>query len=249
MGARVYLPTLGRFLEPDPVPGGTPNGYVYVLDPVNFGDYSGAFLGIHIRINVNTVYRIAVGAVAVAGAVAVGLAVAVCVATVACGLAAVAAIGSLAAMTVAMGAIAVTGKPDNPVTNTALFVSTGLEVVSAAAGGGRGGAKASSSRVNNTAMQQAQEVPRMGGNIQYETARNQQEVNILSSMAAKLNNGQTPGYLKMSTSMIDDPAYKGQGWVKYEDKIPYEDGTGRAYVHYMLQDSTGAWDQLKIQPW
>lgn len=168
MGARIYLPTLGRFLEPDPVPGGTPNGYTYVLDPVNFSDYSGAFLGIHIRINVNTVYRIAVGAVAVAGAVAVGLAVAVCVATVACGLAAVAAIGSLAAMTVAMGAIAVTGKPDNPVTNTALFVSTGLEVVSAAAGGGRGGTKASSSRVNNTAVQQAQELPRVGGNITVE---------------------------------------------------------------------------------
>ncbi|HEU4967077.1 MAG TPA: PA14 domain-containing protein [Candidatus Saccharimonadales bacterium] len=164
MGARIYLPTLGRFLEPDPIPGGTPNGYTYVLDPVNFSDYSGAFLGIHIHINVNTVYRIAVGAVAVAGAVAVGLAVATCVVTVVCGVAAAAAIGSLAAMTVAMGAIAVTGKPDNSVTNTAMFVSTGLEVVSAAAGSGSG-SKATSSRTTSVAMQQQNELPRLGGNI------------------------------------------------------------------------------------
>ena len=32
MGARVYFPTLGRFASVDPVDGGTPNRYVYVLD-------------------------------------------------------------------------------------------------------------------------------------------------------------------------------------------------------------------------
>ena len=37
----VYLPTLGRSLQVDPVLGGTPNAYVYVPDPVNGNDYSG----------------------------------------------------------------------------------------------------------------------------------------------------------------------------------------------------------------
>lgn len=43
MGARVYLPTLGRFAQVDPVEGGTLNGYVYAADPVNGEDYTGQY--------------------------------------------------------------------------------------------------------------------------------------------------------------------------------------------------------------
>lgn len=41
MGARVYIPSMGRFLSVDPLEGGTMNNYVYVVDPINSNDYSG----------------------------------------------------------------------------------------------------------------------------------------------------------------------------------------------------------------
>ncbi len=44
MGARSYVPQLGRFLQPDPIPGGSANAYTYTFgDPVNSSDPSGEF--------------------------------------------------------------------------------------------------------------------------------------------------------------------------------------------------------------
>ena len=44
MGARSYVPQLGRFLQPDPVPGGSANAYGYTFgDPINTFDPTGAY--------------------------------------------------------------------------------------------------------------------------------------------------------------------------------------------------------------
>jgi RHS repeat-associated protein len=73
MGARVYLPTTGRFLQVDPVEGGTANNYVYPGDPVNSADYSGQFAWALAIYAVPGVGEVAAAAtVAVAAAVALG---------------------------------------------------------------------------------------------------------------------------------------------------------------------------------
>jgi RHS repeat-associated protein len=90
MGARVYLPTLGRFLQIDPIQGGTESAYAYANDPINSSDYSGTKLWGWIATIVAVVVVVAVVACFVTGAcevgaglVAVGTAIVEAVSTVA----------------------------------------------------------------------------------------------------------------------------------------------------------------------
>ena len=44
MGVRSYIPQLGRFLQPDPIPGGSANAYSYTFgDPINSNDPTGEY--------------------------------------------------------------------------------------------------------------------------------------------------------------------------------------------------------------
>lgn len=71
MGARQYVPALGRFLQVDPIEGGVDNDYNYPNDPINDWDLDGRF-AIAIPIFAAVVLAAVVSIAAVAAVIAVG---------------------------------------------------------------------------------------------------------------------------------------------------------------------------------
>lgn len=93
LGVRTYLPTIGRFIQVDPVEGGTPNAYTYVLDPINYADYNGQWGWPKW---VKKAAKVAVAAIVVVGIVAIAVAVAPIIASSATAMAVTAAASAVA---------------------------------------------------------------------------------------------------------------------------------------------------------
>ncbi|WP_231494427.1 hypothetical protein, partial [Microbacterium sp. Cr-K29] len=82
MGVRLYVPSLGRFLQVDPIEGGVDNDYVWPTDPINKEDLTGKAEWWRVALNVGIVV----------GGIAAGLA---CAASIVCGIVAGAATAAL----------------------------------------------------------------------------------------------------------------------------------------------------------
>ncbi|MFF3028845.1 PA14 domain-containing protein [Microbacterium sp. NPDC057944] len=63
MGARLYVPALGRFLQVDPIEGGVDNDYVWPTDPINTSDLSGEAIPLIIALGIllNPTFWLALG--------------------------------------------------------------------------------------------------------------------------------------------------------------------------------------------
>lgn len=238
MGARVYLPTLGRFTSVDPVEGGTDNAYSYVNDPINASDYSG-MLGWGDALKI-------VGVVA-----AVAVAVAVC-AEAAATIAGSALVQAVIATTVAVAVrvapvIARVGPAISKVAGKAASaVRSGL---SAAGSGIQAGARAVGRYLAKPPAPVTTADPSKLQSVITSSASTPQQMNALTNVANRLAAGNLPSNAKqiIDAAKIGDKAW--EGFAKYEVRYVFEDGSGRAYMHFMYNELTGEWGQLKVMDW
>lgn len=235
MGQRVYIPSLGRFLQADPVEGGTSNAYVYVQDPINFDDYNGMW-------GVPTWARWVAGAVAL---VAIVIVVVVISPIATLGALATTAVLAVAGAVAGTGiSIAARGKVD---ASTAFHAALGvMSAFTLWAGAALANSIMSSSSTTQSATtttaQSATTVAEKGPLISTSAANLKVDLFIrqVQSYGSELGDAKI---VRLKT--IGDPLFQGP-WDKWQYSQKLIDG-GNLIAHWFENSETGEILQLKLK--
>lgn len=189
MGARVYVPAIGRFLQIDPQPGGSANAYDFVnQDPVNLRDANGRSLTDWIATIAVAVVSVALAAFTGGGSVLAGIAMG----------AVIGAVGYVADWGIRS---AIDGQM-NTFDVTQLCVSAGIGALFGAFGGGLGKLRRAAP---SDAMFEQSEV---SSGLRYNSGRVMsveiEESEVLISTEAKLNSIKMPQSHAEAVTLVDN---------------------------------------------
>lgn len=239
MGARIYIPTLGRFTSVDPVKGGTQNDYVYVTDPINANDFTGEgwFDGIVNVVNVASNWvnanREAIG---IAVAIVVTVAVfAVAAPVILAGAVALGASAAIAGTIAAVGASALGGAAGylagNAVSGTqSTWQGTGQAALIGGATGGIGAMASIGAKILSQSLSKAgAAITNTAKSLPRTLPNNLTEQLFMQQVKAN------PGAGKIAMNSLNDPKYPAsESWKKLRQVFTTYAGN-KIVIHYVAK--------------